>query len=45
MPKGYIVGTITITDRDAYKPYMENTGRIVADMAGVLSSGVAPWTC
>ena len=34
MPKGYIVGTITITDRDAYKPYMENTGRIVARYGG-----------
>ena len=34
MPKGYIVGTITVTDRDAYKPYMENTGRIVARYGG-----------
>lgn len=34
MAKGYIVGTITITDRAAYKPYMENTNRIVEAYGG-----------
>ena len=34
MPKGYIVGTITVTDKEAYKPYMENTGRIIEAYGG-----------
>ncbi|XDZ64662.1 DUF1330 domain-containing protein [Alphaproteobacteria bacterium LSUCC0684] len=34
MAKGYLVGTITVTDPDAYKPYMENTSRLVAKYGG-----------
>jgi uncharacterized protein (DUF1330 family) len=34
MAKGYLVGTITVTDPAAYKPYMENTSRLVAKYGG-----------
>ena len=34
MAKGYIVGLITITDPEAYKPYMVQTSEIVNSYGG-----------
>jgi uncharacterized protein (DUF1330 family) len=34
MPKGYIVGMITVKDGEAYKPYMERTTSIVMEYGG-----------
>lgn len=34
MAKGYIVGNITVTDGEAYKPYMEKTTEIVRAYGG-----------
>ena len=34
MAKGYIVGLITVTDAEAYKPYMEQTAQLVAAHGG-----------
>jgi len=34
MAKGYLVGTITVTNPSAYKLYMENTSRLVEKYGG-----------
>lgn len=34
MTKGYIMGMVTITDPDGYKPYMQQTGELVAEYGG-----------
>ena len=31
MPKGYIIGLVTVTNPEPYKPYMEQTGALVAE--------------
>jgi uncharacterized protein (DUF1330 family) len=34
MPKGYIIGMVTVTNPEAYKPYMQQTGELVAEYGG-----------
>ncbi|MCE2517458.1 MAG: DUF1330 domain-containing protein [Alphaproteobacteria bacterium] len=34
MPKGYIIGMITVNDAEAYKPYMEGTTPLVVEYGG-----------
>ena len=34
MPKGYIIGMVTVTNTEAYKPYMQQTGELVAEYGG-----------
>jgi uncharacterized protein (DUF1330 family) len=34
MPKGYIIGLVTVTNPEPYKPYMEQTGALVAEYGG-----------
>lgn len=33
-PKGYVIGMISVTDMDAYKPYMAQTAALVAEYGG-----------
>lgn len=34
MPKGYIIGMVTVKDGEAYKPYMEATIKLVVEYGG-----------
>ena len=34
MPKGYIMGMVTVTNPEGYKPYMQQTGELVAEYGG-----------
>lgn len=34
MPKGYIMGMVTVTNPEGYKPYIQQTGELVAEYGG-----------
>jgi len=34
MPKGYIIGLVTVTNHEPYRPYMEQTVALVAEYGG-----------
>ena len=33
-PKGYVIAMVSVTDMDAYKPYMAQTSALVAEYGG-----------
>lgn len=34
MPKGYIIGMVTVTDTEGYTPYVQKTGDLVTEYGG-----------
>ena len=45
MPKGYVVAMLSITDANAYKPYMEATETLVSSFGGKYLIRGAPQIC
>lgn len=45
MPKGYVVAMVSVTDVNAYKPYMEATETLVRNFGGKYLIRGAPQIC